>query len=156
MILRYKATIPGNKAFAREYEIRSETKLYKLHEYLRFDLGFAPDQMVVFEALDKDGVLCSEYGLFDMGDGSMDAVSLGNTLERDEIVLNYVFDLAQGRYLQLHYLSQEDETPWASYPRTVLEKGLAPSQFVAENEDFGDFPETESVFESEAAASADE
>ena len=110
MILRYKATIPGNKAFAREYEIRSETKLYKLHEYLRFDLGFAPDQMVVFEALDKDGVLCSEYGLFDMGDGSMDTVSLGNTLERDEIVLNYVFDLAQGRYLQLHYGFTYDES----------------------------------------------
>lgn len=156
MLLKYKATVPGNKAFLREYEIRSEMKLYKLHEFLRFDLGFAPDQMVVFEALDQDGVLCSEYGLFDMGDGSMDSVSLEKTLERGETVLNYVFDLNSGRYLQLTYLSEAEELPWASYPRTVLEKGVAPSQFAADEEDFGDFPETESVFESDAAAAEED
>ena len=153
MILKYKAVVPGNKGFLREYEIKSSTKLYKLHEYLRFDLGFAPDQMVLFEALDADGVLCSEYGLFDMGDGSMDSVSLEKTLERGETVLNYVFDLNHGRFIQLVYVAQVDETPWASYPRTVLEKGLAPSQFAAESEDLGDLPEVESVFESDAAAS---
>lgn len=155
MVLKYRATMPGNKAFLREYEVLPGTKLYKFHEFIRCDLDFAPDQMVVFEALDAEGVLCSEYGLFDMGDGSMDSVRLEDTLSRGEICLHYVFDLKGGRFLVLDYVSQVEETPRTAYPRTVLEKGTPPGQFGCDEASFGDFPETESVYEAEGATEED-
>ena len=57
MIYKYRATLPKYKSFLREYDIKSETSLYKLHDFLQNDLGFSPDQMVLFRGLDEDGVV---------------------------------------------------------------------------------------------------
>ena len=81
MVYKYKASIPGSKVFMREYEIKGETSLYRLHDFLVNDLDFSPDQMVAFRGLDANGKTASEYGLFDMGDGSMDMVTVGQTIE---------------------------------------------------------------------------
>ena len=40
MILRYKATIPGNRTFMREYDVDSGMSLYKFREYMARELGF--------------------------------------------------------------------------------------------------------------------
>ncbi|NTU96147.1 MAG: hypothetical protein HGA52_08880, partial [Bacteroidales bacterium] len=76
MVYRFKATIDGNKIFMREYEVKGETSLYSFHRFLQNDLGFAPDQIVLFRGLSKDNKVKTEYGLFDMGDGPMDKVSV--------------------------------------------------------------------------------
>lgn len=138
MILKYRATLPSNKIFMREYEIKAEMKLYKLHEFIRTDLGFAPDQMVMFEGYDKDGVLCSEYGLFDMGDGSMDSVTLQKTFEKGETTLRYYFNLNSERYIILNYIGEEIFNIRESYPRLMAEKGRNPDQFSNKYEDYGD------------------
>lgn len=139
MILKYRATLPSNKIFMREYEIKAEMKLYRLHEFIRTDLGFAPDQMVMFEGYDKDGVLCSEYGLFDMGDGSMDSVTLQKTFEKGETTLRYLFNLNSGRYIILSYIGEEVFNIRESYPRLMAEKGRNPNQFSDKYEDFEDY-----------------
>ena len=48
-VFRYKAVIPGNKIFMREYELETGMSLFRLHEFLDRDLGFSPDQMTVVE-----------------------------------------------------------------------------------------------------------
>lgn len=141
MIYRYKATIPGSKTFFREYEVRSEMKLFKLHDFLQNDLGFAPDQMVIFQGVDSSGRLSREYGLFDMGDGSMDSVSIEKTFSRGEKTLRYLYNLSKGTYLELTFLSEGEYNPRASYPRLVAEKGHNPEQFSSKYED-DDFTET--------------
>ena len=60
----------------REYEVKGSTSLYSYSVYLINDLGFAPDQLVVFRALDKNGKVKKEYGLFDLGDGTMDSITI--------------------------------------------------------------------------------
>jgi hypothetical protein len=136
MVCRYKATIEGNKIFMREYEIKENTTLYVLHIYLQNDLGFAPDQMVMFRGLDKTNKVKGEYGLFDLGDGSMDRVTLGKTLSKGEIKLQYVYDLYSDRFLILEYLSEEEELARRSYPRLTAERGKNPDQFSDNYDDF--------------------
>ncbi len=142
MIYRYKATIPGSKVFLREYEIKSETSLYELHDFLLNDLGFAPDQMVVFRGIDDKEKLMSEYGLFDMGDGTMDAVTVEKTISKGEISLLYVFDLRKDRFIKLTFIEEAEPSFRASYPRLVAEKGRNPEQFAKGYDDFDQFADT--------------
>ncbi len=129
MIYKYKASIPGSKVFMREYEIKGETSLYKLHDFLQNDFDFAPDQMVAFRGLDEKGKFRSEYGLFDMGDGSMDMITVEKTISKGEITLSYVFDLRKERVINLTLMGEVELSPRASYPRLVAEKGRNPEQF---------------------------
>lgn len=142
MIYIYKASIPGSKVFMREYEIKSETTLYRLHDFLVDDLDFSPDQMVAFRGLDANGRIVSEYGLFDMGDGTMDMVTLQKTLAKGEESLLYVFDLRKDRVIKLTFIGETEQSPRASYPRLVAEKGHNPEQFGNGYDDMEQFAES--------------
>lgn len=119
----------------REYEIKSETSLYSLHNFLLNDLDFSPDQMVAFRGMDNEGRVKSEYGLFDMGYGTMDGVTIEKTLKRGETVLQYVFNLHKNRVITLTFVEEVELSPRASYPRLVAEKGRNPEQFSDKYED---------------------
>lgn len=138
-IYKYKASIPGSKVFMREYEVKGDMTLYDLHEYLTADLDFAPDQMVVFRGLDPAGRVCSEYGLFDMGDGSMDSVTIAQTVKNGEPTILYVFDIRKDRYINLAYIDTAEEQPRAHYPRLTAEKGRNPDQFAKGYDDLDQF-----------------
>lgn len=139
MIYKYKATIPESKIFMREYEINGDISLYSLHQYLLNDLGFSPDQMVAFRGLDKNDKIKSEYGLFDIGDGSMDSITIEKTLKKGETGLLYVFDLHKERVIKLSYMEEVEQNMRSSYPRLVAEKGRNPEQFAKKYEDFDQF-----------------
>jgi len=136
MVYRYKATITGNKIFLREYEIKGNTSLYSLHLFLQDDLGFAPDQMVMFKGLDKQNKIKGEYGLFDLGDGTMDSLSLEKVISIGQSKLLYVYDIFKNRAITLEFLSREEELARRSYPRLVAEKGKNPDQFSDNYDDF--------------------
>ena len=141
MIYKYKASIPGSKVFMREYEIKGETSLYKLNDFLINDLDFSPDQMVVFRGLDNAGKIKSEYGLFDFGDGSMDMVTIEKTIKKGETALLYVFDLRKERVIRLELIGEVEESRRASYPRLVAEKGRNPEQFANGYDDMDQYAE---------------
>ena len=141
MIYKYRASIPGSKIFMREYEIKGETSLYKLHDFLQNDLDFSPDQMVAFRGLDEGDRFRSEYGLFDMGDGSMDMVTVEKTIKKGEVNLLYVFDLRKDRVIKLTLVGEVEEARRASYPRLVAEKGRNPEQFANGYDDMDQYAE---------------
>ena len=141
MVYKYKASIPGSKVFMREYEIKGDTSLYRLHDFLVNDLDFSPDQMVAFRGLDEGEELRSEYGLFDMGDGSMDMVTVSGTITKGEVNLLYVFDLRKDRVIKLSLMGEVEESRRASYPRLVAEKGRNPEQFANGYDDFDQYSE---------------
>ncbi len=130
MIYRFKATFDSLKGFMRQYELRGGNTLYDFHEHIVEDLSFAPDQMVVFYSVDNKGKVLRQYGLFNMGDGSMDEITIEQLLDRKETTLLYVFDMRDKRSLRLSFMETDDELPRKSYPRTADEKGTPPSQFV--------------------------
>ena len=147
MIYKYKATIKASKLFMREYEINGDISLYSLHDFFVNDLEFAPDQMVVFRGLDNKDKLCSEYGLFDMGDGSMDSVTIDKTIAKGETTIHYIFDLNNDRALILTLVSEVERSMRASYPRLVAEKGRNPDQFSKNYEDLEQYSESAGVNE---------
>ncbi len=140
-VYRYRASIPGSKVFMREYEIKDNISLYDLHEFLLNDMGFAPDQMVVFRGLDAADKVKSEYGLFDMGDGAMDEVCIEDVKAKGEVSILYVFDLHKDRYIKLALETEVEESHRASYPRLIAEKGRNPEQFAKGYDDFDQFVE---------------
>jgi hypothetical protein len=135
MIYRYRATLPGSKVFYRVYEIKGDMTLFSFNSFILNDLGFAPDQMVVFDSLDADGVLCSQYGLFDMGDGSIDKVTFDQMIAKGETVLHYVFDLRNERYICLTFEGEGEFSLKMSYPCMLDGKGPNPDQFNPKYED---------------------
>ena len=129
MIYRFKASIHKQKDFLREYELRGDHTLYDLHEHIQNDLAFAPDQMVTFYVTDAQQKIKKEYGLFDMGNGSMDQQYIETLIERKETHFLYVFDTFNNRALHIVFLGADEEASRKTYPRTTLEKGMPPDQF---------------------------
>ncbi len=136
MVYRFKASIPGNKIFMREYEVKGSSSLYALHLYLQNDLGFAPDQIVMFRAIDSKGKVRKEYGLFNLGDGSMDSVTLEKFYSDGFKVLEYVYDMFKDRSLHLEVIATDEELARRAYPRLVAERGKNPDQFSDNYDDF--------------------
>jgi hypothetical protein len=131
MIYRLKTTIATSKTFLRIYEVKASQTLYDLHEHIQNDLGYAPDQMIEFRTLNKKGKQQHVYGLFDMGDGSIDNISLQALRQRDELRLLYVFDMRNDRAFLLDFMEEDEASPRKVYPLTIQEKGVAPDQFNA-------------------------
>lgn len=128
-ILRYKVTFPSNKVFFREYELKDDMTLFALNKFLVNDLDFAPDQMIAFRGYGADGKLKAMWGLFDLGSGTIDGVSLAKTIACDASTLHYVFDMSKNKYMVLTLISEVEYLPHVSYPRLVAEKGRIPGQF---------------------------
>ena len=130
MIYRFTATVNSLKGFMRQYELRGSNTLYDFHEHIVSDLNFAPDQMVLFRVESAKGKPAKEYGLFDLGDGSMDEIPIEKLVKQQETTLLYVFDMRDNRALRLSFVKTDEELPRKSYPRTSDEKGDAPTQFL--------------------------
>lgn len=136
MVYRFKASIDGNKIFMREYEIKGESSLYAFHRFLQNDLGFAPDQMVLFRSVSKGDKVKAEYGLFDLGDGTIDKVSVEKAAGKGEATLQYVYNTFKDKSIRLEFLGTEEPLSRRSYPRLVAERGRNPDQFSDDYDDF--------------------
>lgn len=134
MVYRFKATLRSNKQFQREYEIRPSSTLYEFHNFLVMDLAFAPDQLVMFRASDRNGAVRSQYGLFDMGDGTIDNITLQDCEQKGEVIFEYVYDIFNRRSIILELVSHQEESAKFEYPRLVSEKGTKPDQFSSEHD----------------------
>ncbi len=131
MIYRLKVTTDSSKTFLRVYEVKGTQSLYTLHEHIQNDLGYAPDQMIEFRALNDKGVVKHEYGLFDMGDGSIDSICLDDLRDREETTFLYVFDMRNDRALRIEMIEEDEASSRKVYPLTIEDKGVAPAQFDA-------------------------
>ena len=129
MVYQFRVTIPESKVFYRVYEIKGEMTLFRFNGFITDNLGFSPDQMVVFEGYDDKGTFCSEYGLFDLGDGAMDTVTFDKVVQRGQPELHYVFDLRNDRYLKMVLEGEAPYSPMRAYPALVEERGQNPDQF---------------------------
>ena len=129
MVYRFRATIPESKVFYRVYEIKGEMTLFKFNGFIVDDLGFSPDQMVLYEGYDETGAPGGEYGLIDLGDGAMDTVTFDDVVQRGETELHYLFDLRNDRYIRLVLEGETSFSPLRVYPCLIDEKGQNPDQF---------------------------
>ena len=141
MIYRYRISLPGIKGFARLYEVKSTSSLYSFAKQMRADMNFPQDQMVLFKAMDADGNVAARYGMFDLGAGTIDSVTLGETVKKGQTSFVFFYDTTNAKSVIVTF---EGETPARAnvvYPALVEMKGPDPEEFENGYVAFEDLPE---------------
>lgn len=141
MILKYRVSLPGIKGFARVYEVNDNATLYAFHKQMRADMDFPQDQMVLFKAMDGDGNVSARYGIFDLGAGTIDSVTLGQTLKKGEISFIYFYDTTNAKSVIVTFEGEAEPRKDAAYPMLVESKGPNPVEFENGYVAFEDLPD---------------
>lgn len=141
MILKYRVSLPGIKGFARVYEVKDSTTLYSLHKQMRADMDFPQDQLVLFKAMDEKGTVSSRYGIFNLGAGTIDSVTFGQTLKKGEETFYYFYDTTNVKSVILSYEETVEERKGVVYPVLVESKGPNPVEFENGYVAFEDLPD---------------
>ena len=139
MALLYRVTLSGIKGFYRVYKINGTSTLYSLHRQLQSDLEFPQDQLILFKALDEQGNVVARYGLFDLGEGAVDDVSMDETRKKGIVSFVYFYDVASKKSVNITF---DGETPEAAPSPTIVEaKGPNPIEFEKGYVAFEDLPD---------------
>ena len=141
MTLRYRISLKGLKGFARVYDLSARTTLYDFHKLLRDELDFPHDQLLQFKALDAGGGLVARYGLFDLGWGAVDAVTLKDTLDKGICSFIYFYDVTNKKSV---IVTCEGEVEGGKdFPVLVESKGPLPADFENGYVAYEDLPESQ-------------
>lgn len=141
MILKYRVSLPGIKGFARIYEVNANATLYAFHKQMRADMDFPQDQMVLFKAMDADGNVTSRYGIFDLGSGTIDSVTVGQTWKKGEVSFRYFYDTTNAKSVIVTCEGETEARPGVVYPLLVESKGPNPIDFENGYVAFEDLPD---------------
>lgn len=142
MVFKIKVTLSGIKGFYRIYLVNGATTLYTLHKQLRADMEFPQDQLIMFKALSADGSVTGRYGLFDLGSGTVDAVSLEKAVKAGAVSFVYFYDVTNRKSVNI---SVEEDTSAArvnpDFPVLTETKGPNPIEFENGYVAFEDLPD---------------
>ena len=132
MVFQVRVTLAGIKGFYRLYHVNGNTTLYDFHKQLRSDLEFAQDQIIMFKALDVTGEVVGRYGLFDLGSGTVDRVSLEDAVKAGADSLVHFYDVTNRKSV---ILTVEGEIPGVRVPEAfpVLKESKGPNPIEFEN-----------------------
>ena len=93
MVYQFRVTLAGIKGFYRVYRMDSGRTLYEFHKQMRADMEFPQDQLIMFKALDAEGGVVARYGLFDLGSGTVDNVTVKQAVEAGIASFVYFYDI---------------------------------------------------------------
>ena len=130
MVFKIRVTLAGIKGFYRLYHINGATTLYDIHKQLRSDLEFAQDQIIMFKALDVTGGVVARYGLFDLGSGTVDRVTLEDTVKAGTDSMVYFYDVTNKKSV---ILTVEGEAEGERIIGLVLKESKGPNPIEFEN-----------------------
>lgn len=138
MTYRFKVSLPGIKGFARVYEVNGRNTLYQFHKQMVSDMEFPADQVVLFKAFDDKGNLKGRYATFDVGDGSIDNISInaivGNGISR----FTYFYDTIYKKSVEIIF--EGEGNIGFALPTLVDSKGPNPEAFLNGYVAFEDLP----------------
>ena len=129
MLFRYRVSLPGIKGFARVYEVKANTTLYSFHKQMRADMDFPQDQLVLFKGQNEDGAVVAKYGIFDLGSGTIDSVTIGQTIEAGIVSFVYFYDTTNAKSVILAFEGEAEPRKDVVYPLLVEAKGPNPAEF---------------------------
>ena len=129
MAVKLKITLPGIKGFLRLYSAGAETTLYTVHNKLRADLEFPQDQLILFKALGAAENVVARWGLFDIGDGAVEDISLRAALDKGVTHFVYFYDVSNKKSVLIYIF--EDDSPALRAGKIILveTKGPVPQEF---------------------------
>lgn len=132
MVFKIRVTLSGIKGFFRVYQVNGATTLYTLHKQLRADMEFPQDQLIMFKALDITGVVVGRYGLFDLGWGTVDQISLEKAAKAGATDFVYFYDVTNRKSVNIT-LEGEMEGVQVSPDSPVLSESKGPNPIEFEN-----------------------
>lgn len=140
MVFQYRITLEGLKGFFRVYLTEGSNSLYTFHKQIRSDLEFPQDQAILFKAFNPDGKVVARYALVDLGYGTVDSVSIEDTIKAGVRSFVYFYDVQNKKSVNI---SLEGEVPGesVSLPKLVESKGPVPAEFENGYVAFEDMPE---------------
>ncbi len=143
MILRYRVSLPGIKGFARVYELKGSTTLYSFHKQMRADMDFPQDQLVLFKAFDAEGDVSARYGVFDLGSGTIDDMTVAQCHKKGEDRFVYFYDTTNVKsvIVTLEDVVNAEPRKGVIYPLLVETKGPNPIEFENGYVAFEDLPD---------------
>ena len=143
MILKYRVSLPGIKGFARVYELKSSTTLYSFHKQMRADMDFPQDQLVLFKAFDAEGDVSARYGIFDLGSGTIDDMTVAQCHKKGEDKFIYFYDTTNVKsvIVTLEDVINAEPRKGVIYPLLVETKGPNPIEFENGYVAFEDLPD---------------
>ncbi len=152
MVYKFRVTLEGIKGFYRVYKVDGNNSLYTFHKRLRADLEFTVDQPILFKAFDGAGEVVARYALQDLGFGTVDAVSVAQTVAEGIVKFVYFYDIQARKSITI---TLEDEEP-GSVPEPVIidSKGPVPLEFENGYVAFEDLPQQQRKIPSLGASSA--
>ncbi len=140
MVLRLRVTLSGIKGFYRVYNVSSSTSLYTLHKQMRADMEFPQDQLIMFKALDQAGSVKGRYGLFDLGSGTVDNVTVGELVTDGVVSIVYFYDVTNKKSVNIAVEGEAEGAKLPAYPVIVDSKGPNPVEFENGYVAFEDLP----------------
>lgn len=120
----------------REWAVRADMNLFRFNRFILGELCFSTDQMVIYKAYDANGKCTGQYGLFDLGDGTLDKITFADVVSREQVHIELIYDLRSKRMINLYLEGEIEEEPRRSYPLLLAEKGHNPGQFADKYEDY--------------------
>ena len=157
MVFSLRVTLTGIKGFYRVYKVNGATTLYTLHKQLRSDLEFPQDLLIMFKALDPDGHVLGRYGLFDLGSGTVDQVSLEKAVAAGTASFVYFYDVTNRKSVNI---AIEDEVPGLRVspdsPLLAETKGPNPIEFENGYVAFEDLPDRQRILPGEEQEDLDD
>lgn len=157
MNLRYKVTLEGIKGFYRVYTMNGDTTLYTFHKQMRADMEFPQDQLIMFKALDADGAVVARYGLFDLGSGTVDNVTLSDTLAAGVASFVYFYDVTNRKSVIVTFMDESDGPSMSpKFPRITDSKGPNPIDFENGYVAYEDLPDEQKIGFTKSSSTDDE
>ena len=143
MILKYRVSLPGIKGFAIVYELKRSTTLYSFHKQMRADMDFPQDQLVLFKAFDAEGDVSARYGIFDLGSGTIDDMTVAQCHKKGEDKFIYFYDTTNVKsvIVTLEDVINAEPRKGVIYPLLVETKGPNPIEFENGYVAFEDLPD---------------
>ena len=141
MVYKFRVTLSGIKGFFRVYQMGGNYSLYDFHKQMRADMEFPQDQLIMFKTLLSDGGVEGRYGLFDLGKGTVDSVSIEKLVKAGVTSMLYFYDVPNKKSVIVTYEGTEDKP--ACSPVLIDIKGPNPVEFENGYVAFEDLPDSQ-------------
>ena len=150
MVYSYKVTLTGIKGFHRIYHLSGENSLYTFHKQMRSDMEFPQDQLILFKAFDASGAVVARYGLFDLGNGAVDEVTIASVVKKGIKSFVYFYDVTNKKSVNISFEGPVEEASEKGCPVLADIKGPNPIEFENGYIAFEDLPDDQRHLPSES------
>lgn len=150
MVYSFKVTLTGIKGFYRIYHLNGGNTLYSFHKQMRADMEFPQDQLILFKAFDNAGSVLARYGLFDLGNGAVDDITVEQVVKKGITSFTYFYDVTNKKSVNISYEGILEDVPAVDSPVLADIKGPNPIDFENGYVAFEDLPDDQRHLPSES------